>query len=94
MSERGRIVVPKTQKQISKGMHTPYSKESGNPNDAAHQATDRSNQVSFKGDTVKPFTVGLYDIDETILYYFNNVIKPTVVQNGKRTEVPVIYANS
>jgi hypothetical protein len=94
MSERGRKVVPKSQKQISKGMHTPYSKEAGNPNDSAYQITNRSNQVSFKGDTVKPFTVGLEDIDSTILYYFNNVIKPSVVQNGTRIEVPVIYANS
>ncbi len=94
MSNRGRKVIPKTQKEISKGMHTPYSKEIGNPNNASYQITDRSNQVSFKGDTVKPFTVGLYDIDETILYYFNNVIKPTVIQNGKRIEVPVIYADS
>jgi predicted PolB exonuclease-like 3'-5' exonuclease len=31
---------------------------------------------------------------KTILYYFNNVIKPTVIQNGKRIDVPVIYANS
>ena len=94
MSNRGRKVVPKSQKEISKGMHTPFSKEVGNPNNAAYDRTDRSNQVSFKGDTVKPFTVGLIDIDETILYYFNNVIKPTVIQNGKRVEVPVIYADS
>ena len=94
MSERGRIVVPKTQKQISKGMHTPYSKEAGNPNDSAYQISNRSNQVSFKGDSVKPFTVGLEDIDSTILYYFNNVIKPSVVQNGTRVEVPVVYADS
>tara|TARA_R110001592_G_scaffold685_4_gene3704 strand:- start:1819 stop:2808 length:990 start_codon:yes stop_codon:yes gene_type:complete len=94
MSNKGRKVVPKSQKQISKGMHTPYSQEAGNPNDSAYQRTDRSNQISFKGDTVKPFTVGLYDIDETILYYFNKVIKPTVQQNGKRIEVPVIYADS
>ena len=94
MSSKGRKVIPKSQKEISKGMHTPYSRESGNPNDSAYQITNRSNQVSFKGDTVKPFSVGLYDIDETILYYFNNVIKPTVTQNGKRVEVPVIYADS
>ena len=94
MSSKGRKVVPKSQREISKEMHTPYSKEIGNPNDAEYQRTNRSNQTSFKGDTIKPFTVGLYDIDETILYYFNNVIKPTVVQNGKRIDVPVIYADS
>ena len=94
MSSRGRKVIPKSQREISKGMHTPYSKEIGNPNNAEYKLTDRSNQVSFKGDTVKPFTVGLYDIDETILYYFNNVIKPTVFQNNRRIEVPVVYADS
>ena len=94
MSNSGRKVIPKTQKEISKGMHHPYSGEIGNPNDANYQISNRSNQISLKDDNVKPFTVGLYDIDETILYYFNNVIKPTVIQNGKRINVPVIYANS
>ena len=94
MSSKGRKVIPKSQKEISKGMHTPYSKEVGNPNNASYQVSNRSNQVSFKGDTVKPFTVGLMDIDETILYYFNNVIKPSVIQNGRRVEVPVVYADS
>ena len=93
MSERGRKVVPKSQKQISKGMHTPYSKEAGNPNNSAYQVSNRSNQVSFKGDTVKPFTVGLEDIDSTILYYFNNVIKPSVVTNGDRIDVPLVYGS-
>jgi hypothetical protein len=47
--------------------------------------------MSFKGDTTKQFTVGLQDIDESIMYYFQNVIRPTVYQNGVRTSVPVIY---
>ena len=94
MSSKGRKVTPKSQREISKGMHNPYSKEAGNPNNASYERTNRSNQISFRDDTVKPFTVGLMDIDETILYYFNNVIKPTVFQNGKRIEVPIIYADS
>jgi hypothetical protein len=47
--------------------------------------------MSFKGDTTKPFTVSLQDIDESIMYYFQNVINPTVIQNGNRLPVPVIY---
>ena len=94
MSSKGRKVTPKSQREISKGMHNPYSKEAGTPNNASYERTNRSNQISFRDDTVKPFTVGLMDIDETILYYFNNVIKPTVFQNGKRIEVPIIYADS
>ena len=49
--------------------------------------------MSFKDDTTKPFTVGLQDIDESIMYYFQNVIRPTVYQNGNRLAVPVIYGS-
>lgn len=53
----------------------------------------RENQRSIKGDNVKRFTVGLRDIDETIIYYFNNVIKPTVMQNGSKINVPILYGS-
>jgi hypothetical protein len=52
---------------------------------------NRSEKLSFKGDTSKPFTIGLQDIDESIMFYFQNVIRPTVIQNGVRLAVPVIY---
>jgi len=38
-----------------------------------------------------PFTVGLENIDTAIDYYFKNIIKPTVVQNGTTIDVPVYY---
>ncbi|MDA7492385.1 hypothetical protein N8445_00300 [bacterium] len=53
----------------------------------------RENQRTVKGDTVKRFTIGLRDIDETIIYYFNNVIKPTVRQNGSKINVPILYGS-
>jgi hypothetical protein len=34
--------------------------------------------MSFKKDTTKPFSIGIQDIDESILYYFENVIRPFV----------------
>jgi len=96
--------IPKSQKEISKGLNTPYSSEYGNPNDASEQGQfspdnqanipfNRSEQMSFKNDTTKPFTVGLKDIDESIMYYFNNVIKPSVIQNGERIPVPIMYGS-
>jgi len=53
----------------------------------------RENQRSVKGDDTKRFTVGLRDIDETIIYYFNNVIKPSVIQNGSKLNVPILYGS-
>ena len=52
---------------------------------------NRSEEMSFKGDKTKQYSVGIQDLDEAVFYYFQNVIKPFVIQNGTRREVPVIY---
>jgi hypothetical protein len=97
----------KSQKQISNDLVNPYidpetGESIGNPNEKTsfEQFTpteqsgvefNRSEKLSFKGDTVKPFSVGIQDIDESVFYYFENVIKPFVHQNGVRIPVPLIY---
>jgi hypothetical protein len=54
----------------------------------------RANQISVDIENdIKPFTVGLQDIDEAVFYYFNNIIQPTVIQNGNKVVVPVSYAS-
>lgn len=55
--------------------------------------TDRARQRSVRNDDKGDFTVGIKDIDESIVFYFNNVIKPSVIQKGIRKNVPVIYGN-
>lgn len=54
---------------------------------------DRANQVSRKNDNVQNFSVGIKDIDESIFYYFNEVLKPSVSQNGKQLNVPLVYGS-
>ena len=104
---QSRKPVPKSQKELSRSQQDPYvfpetGNTLGNPNQPSNfnQFTpteqngldhNRSNELSFKNDTTKPFTIGLQDIDESIMYYFQNVIRPFVVQNGKRIAVPIIY---
>lgn len=88
MAERKPI--PKTQKEISIDQHIPYDKESGNPN-LAKSSENRGNKQSFRGDNVKPLNIGIQDIDEALFYYFQNVIQPSVYQNGERLPVPIIY---
>jgi len=41
----------------------------------------------------KNYSVGLFDIDEALGYFFNNVLKPTVIQEGQVIPVPVIYGS-
>ena len=94
MATQGRTPIPKTQREISVSQHTATDPQMGNPNsDFTSINTNRALNTSFKGDTVKPFSVGIQDIDEAILYYFTEVIQPFVIQNGQRLSVPVLYAS-
>ena len=51
----------------------------------------RDNEVRRDDDTLKELSIGLYDIDYTIKWYFDNVIKPEVDVFGTKTLVPVVY---
>jgi hypothetical protein len=86
---------PKTQREISVEQHTSTYIPAGNPNyaDPNVSGVNRALQTSFRDDDTKPFSIGIKDIDEAIYYYFENVIQPSVVQNGDRLPVPIIYGS-
>ena len=54
---------------------------------------NRGNIKRRTNDEVKNVEVGLLDVDASIMYYFNNVIKPTVMEQGEEVKVPLMYAN-
>lgn len=54
---------------------------------------NRENQISRADDEIQNFTIGIKDIDEAIYYYFNEVLRPQVTQNGKLINVPVVYGS-
>ena len=98
--------IPKSQLTLSTNKHTAFRgrEEQGIqtnpnndiiPNNPNYSETgiqhNRSDQMSFRDDDTKQFSVGVKDIDEAVFYYFENKIKPFVYQNGARREVPVIY---
>lgn len=95
--------IPKNQREISIDQQTPLLENPNNsviplpvfqnPTNPATATNYRANQISVKGDPSKEYTVGIEDHDETIAYYFNNVIKPEVYQNGTTIPVPIIYGN-
>jgi hypothetical protein len=96
--------VPKSQRELSEGLQDPSYVQAGNPNGSSEYSSNpnvnqagipfnRSEKMSRKGDSYKDFTVGIQDIDEAVFYYFENVIRPFVYQNGERREVPIIYGS-
>ena len=60
-----------------------------NPDNRAN--INRGTITTRKDDTVKDVSIGLQDHDEAILHYFKKVIKPSVISNGDRIDVPIMY---
>jgi len=82
--------IPKTQSELTREQITPYDGRGLAP---VSNKLSRANQISLKDDTVKLPIIGLKDIDEAIVFYFKNVIKPSVIQNGAKIDVPVLYGS-
>ena len=86
--------IPKNQSEITQeALNPPYLASQGKPVSQTVFDHNRGTDYSMKNDTVKDISIGLQDIDNAIMYYFNNVIKPNVIQNGKQLTVPVIYGS-
>ena len=58
-----------------------------------NRGTKISRNSSMVKDDVKNISVGIMDMDSAIMYYFNEVIKPSVEVNKEKVNVPCIYAS-
>ena len=91
---RDRKPIPKNQAEIVQATITPYLNQ-GKPisqNVFTHRE-NRALNTTRKTDKIKDISIGLEDIDFALKYYFENVIKPTIVQDGNRMDVPVMYGS-
>ena len=58
------------------------------------QRKDINRAIQLKrDDKLEDVSVSLMDMDSAIMYYFENVIKPQVVENGETVKVPVMYSS-
>jgi hypothetical protein len=90
---RGKKPIPRNQSEVTQAeLSTPYLSQGKTISETSF-SKNRGTDYSLKGDTVKDISVGLEDIDNAVIYYFNNYIKPTVIQNGNRIAVPVMYGS-
>ena len=53
----------------------------------------RGKDTSLRGEEIKSISVGIEDIDQAVLYYFQEVIRPYVINEGTTYSIPVIYAD-
>ena len=54
---------------------------------------NRGNEIRRDNDKVQNISNTIMDMDGAIMYYFNEVIKPNVVENKETIKVPVMYAS-
>lgn len=91
---RERKPIPKNALEITQEQINPYLSDLGKPISEQHAfAHNRGTDYSAKNEKVKDISIGLEDIDNAIMYYFDNFIKPTVIQDGNRMAVRTIYGS-
>ena len=85
--------LPKNQSQVVQEAFVPYINTVNKTQSDTVFSKNRAKEISFKGKKQKDFSVSLKDHDEVIKYYFENTIKPTVIQNGEHLPVPIMYGS-
>jgi len=88
--------IPRNIVQVEQSQIEAYITNVGKPSseEGTVFSQNRATDISRKNDKIKDISIGLLDIDEAIQYYFDNTIKPSVIQNGIRLAVPVIYGDA
>lgn len=93
MAQQKRVIknIPKKQEETTLDNIDPQIPSLGKP---PLDLPKRGNDVSMRGEEIKDISVGIEDIDGALFYYFENVIKPIVINEGTKQAIPVIYADS
>ena len=86
--------IPRTVVEVLQPQIEPYLQPKPDSSEGTVFSRNRGRDLSFKDNKIKDISVGLEDMDNAIQYYFDNVIKPNVMQNNTRIAVPVIYGDA
>lgn len=68
---------------------TQYEISTGAPN----KQFNRANEVRRDNDAYQELSIGLFDLDFAIKYYFDEVLQPTVIEAGNIQKIPVMYGS-
>ena len=54
---------------------------------------NRAHEVRRDNDIIKIPKITIEDVDFAVISFLRDVIKPTIIENGQKIDVPVMYAN-
>lgn len=96
----GQQVRPQTRREFMNKLVKPVDPQYGNPNiifsdpfKPGQPEFNRAYETSLKDLQDKKFSIGIKDIDEAVMFYFNNTLKLAVYQNNDTVLVPIIYGS-
>jgi len=96
----GQQIRPETRREFLDKLVLPTDPQYGNPNlifsepfKPGQPEINRAYETSFQELDTKKFSIGIKDIDEAIMYYFDEVLKLKVYQNNDTILVPIIYGS-
>ena len=84
---------PKTQREISSQFVIDRALPGVQKPPLETDKVNRGATRTRKNDRVGDIKIGLYDIDDTIKYYFDEVIRPRVTDFDEDVQVPVMYGS-
>ncbi len=94
------IVRPQNRREFMDKLIIPADPQYGNPNlvfsepfKPGQPEFNRAYETAFEPTADKKYSIGLEDIDQSIMYHFTNVLKLTVFQNNSTVLVPIIYGS-
>jgi hypothetical protein len=93
-------VRPENRREFMNKLIVPEAPEYGNPNivfsdpfKPGQPEFNRAYETSVKELPNKKFSIGIQDIDEAVMYYFQEILKLSVYQNNNTVLVPIIYGS-
>lgn len=96
----GQQVRPENRREFMNKLVVPSDPQYGNPNlifsepfKPGQPEFNRAYETSYNEAPTKKFSIGVKDIDEAVMFYFENYLKLTVFQNNSTVLVPILYGS-
>ena len=74
--------------------YTDPTKTFTEPKKSGMPELNRSYQISSDEPQDNDFSVGIKDIDEAVMHYFDKELKLSVIQNNSKVKIPILYGSS
>jgi len=94
------VVRPETRREFMSKLidaydpkYAPIAEVFSEPTKLGQPENNRAKEISVKNDNIRDFKIGIQDFDEAIMYYFKEFLKPSVIQNNTRVNVPILYGD-